>query len=73
MGAMMQGMQDMPNIGGMPMGPGMHRRTRQESPRPERRRSATARGIPTASPLTDWLAFKPGSGRGVGWFGWGPH
>ena len=26
MGAMMQGIQGMPNMGGMPMGPGMHRR-----------------------------------------------
>ena len=50
MGAMMQGMQGMPNIGGMPMGPGMHRRTRQESPRPERRRSATAPGHPDGNP-----------------------
>ena len=31
MGAMMQGIQGMPNMGGMPMGPGMHRRLRYVS------------------------------------------
>ena len=31
MGAMMQGIQGMPNMGGMPMGPGMHCRLRHVS------------------------------------------
>ena len=47
---MMQGMQGMPNIGGMPMGPGMHRRTRHESPRPEPPPHRHSAGHPDGNP-----------------------